>query len=259
MSPASAPVMPQHPSPDPAARPGPVVDTASAQEFMAETLAKVPAAELSAIAADLQRKSAALQALLVGRRADQDELNLALRWVFSTRRRAARIVDSVGVDALADGVQDLLGSRHGVAERFDRFAALLAPVPEAAADLPAELLHFTAPDRYWLWTRWMWDPENETGALRLVVTEDVDLFGDSPGQAYLQVGQAVAFVDQTGKAAGFTDSGPGLFGVDVFLAAVYGVYMNTVLRMRMTQEFNRLVPELPQLIRRLLGVYHLEG
>ena len=44
----------------------------------------------------------------------------------------------------------------------------------------------------------------------------------------------------------------------MFLAAVYGVYMFTVLRMRMTQEFTRLVPPLPDLIRRLLGVYHLE-
>jgi hypothetical protein len=29
--------------------------------------------------------------------------------------------------------------------------------------------------------------------------------------------------------------------------------------MRMTREFNRVVPPLPQLVRRLLGVYHLEG
>lgn len=259
MSPASAPVSSQPPMPDPATRPGPVVDTESAQEFRAEALTRVPDTNLAAIATDLQRKSASLQQLLVDRRADRDELRRALRWVFSTRRRADALVETIGADALSDGVADLLGSRHGVAERFDRFAELLAPVPEAAADLPGELLHFTAPDRYWLWTRWMWDPQIETGALRLVTTEDVDLLGDTPGQTYLRVGQAVAFVDQTGKAAGFTDAGPGLFGLDVFLAAVYGVYMNTVLRMRMTQEFNRLVPELPSLIRRLLGVYHLEG
>jgi len=28
--------------------------------------------------------------------------------------------------------------------------------------------------------------------------------------------------------------------------------------MRMTEEFNRLLPPLPALVRRLLGVYHLE-
>jgi hypothetical protein len=34
--------------------------------------------------------------------------------------------------------------------------------------------------------------------------------------------------------------------------------MYTILRMRMTQEFNRVVPRMPDLIRRLLGVYDLE-
>ena len=73
------------------------------------------------------------------------------------------------------------------------------------------------------------------------------------------VGQAIAFVNETGTAAGFTAAGPGLFGADVLLAAVYGVYMYTVLQMRLTREFNQVVPTLPHLVRRLLGVYHLEG
>jgi hypothetical protein len=106
----------------------------------------------------------------------------------------------------------------------------------------------------------MWDPDARTGALALVTTDDVDLSaGATRGAVYLTVGRAMAFVDETGKAAGFTTAGPGLFGTDVLLAAVYGVYMYTILRMRMTREFNRVVPPLPQLVRRLLGVYHLEG
>ncbi len=48
------------------------------------------------------------------------------------------------------------------------------------------------------------------------------------------------------------------FAVDVYLAAIYGVYLYTVLRMRMTQEFNKVVPELPALVRRLLSVNRLE-
>lgn len=101
----------------------------------------------------------------------------------------------------------------------------------------------------------MWDPDTETGALRLVTMEEVDLDGASPGESYLAIGRAQAFVEETGKAAGFTDMGAGLFGTDVFLASVYGVYMHTVLRMRLTQEFTNVVPPLPALARRLLGVY----
>ena len=54
-----------------------------------------------------------------------------------------------------------------------------------------------------------------------------------------------------------TAAAPNLFGADVFLASVYAVSMYTLLRMRMSREFNRVVPALPDLVRRLLGVYYL--
>ena len=52
----------------------------------------------------------------------------------------------------------------------------------------------------------------------------------------------------------FRTEGHGVFGTDVFLASVYAVYMYTTLRMRMTQEFNKIIPELAELVQRLLGV-----
>ena len=182
-----------------------------------------------------------------------------LRWVFATRRRADDILDGIGAERLGAAIAGLLDPDEAPATRIDRFDAVLAGFPAPGFDLPGELLHFTHPGQYWLWTRWLWDPSTGTGALRLVTTDDIDLApGGSRGAAYLAIGQAMAFVDETGKAAGFTAAAPGLFGTDVFLAAVYGVYMYTVLRMRMTQEFNRLLPPLPGLIRRLLGIYFLE-
>ena len=122
------------------------------------------------------------------------------------------------------------------------FQHVLADHPSAAFDLPSDLLHFAYPDRYWLWARWMWNPRTETGALALVTDEEFDFGDDDPGLAYMRIGEAVAFVGETGRAAGLAtlDSGP--FGIDVFLGCVYAIYMYTVLRMRMTQEFNRIVP-----------------
>lgn len=245
---------------------GAVVDTPSAREFQREIASRVSPADLAAIAADLDRKSRALRELLApgAGRLDRAALRQVLRWVFATRRRADTILDQAGPDRLGAAIAGLLDPGEPVTVRFDRFDAFTAGLPgtglpDAGCDLASELLHFTDPGRYWLWTRWLWDPATETGALRLVTTDDIDLTeGASRGEMYLTVGRATAFLDETGKAAGFTDAGPGLFGTDVFLAAVYGVYMFTVLRMRMTQEFTRLVPPLPDLIRRLLGVYHLE-
>jgi hypothetical protein len=36
------------------------------------------------------------------------------------------------------------------------------------------------------------------------------------------------------------------------------VYLYTITRLRMTQEFNKVIPPLPELVRRFLGVHRLE-
>lgn len=251
---------------------GQVVDTQSAEEFMRETLESVSRDELGSVAALLDVKAAGFSALLgspgQARTLERADLRRILRSVFATRRKADAILDGVGPERFGAAVDDLLHGPGLVTERFAAFDAVLADHPEPGFDLPSELLHFTFPDRWWLWTRWMWDPRAGTGALPLVTVEDFDWEAqDRPG-GYLRVGEAMAFVNETGKAVGFTNLGsrePGSgpqdlsrFGADVFLACVYAVYMYTVLRLRMTQEFNRIVPELPDLVRRLLGVYRPE-
>ena len=241
---------------------GQVVDTQSAEEFMRETLEKVSRDELVAVAGLLDAKAAGFNALLgtpgQARTIDRDDLRRVLRSIFATRRKADALIDEIGPARLGAAIDDLLHGSGVITERFDAFDRVLRGHPEPGFDLPSELLHFTAPDRWWLWTRWMWDPRAGTGSLPLVTTEDFDLDAPDRGEAYLRVGEAMAFVNETGKAVGFTDLGSGLFGADVFLACVYAVYMYTVLRLRMTQEFNRIVPELPDLVRRLLGVYRPE-
>ena len=242
--------------------PGQVVDTQSAEEFMRETLEKVSREELISVAALLDVKAGGFGALLgrpgQARELDRGDLRRILRSVFSTRRRADKILDGVGPERFGAAVDDLLHGPGLISERVAAFDAVLVDHPEPGFDLPSELLHFTFPDRWWLWTRWMWDPRAGTGALPLVTVEDFDWDAPDRGEGYLRVGEAMAFVNETGKAVGFTELGSGLFGADVFLACVYAVYMYTVLRLRMTQEFNRIVPELPDLVRRLLGVYRPE-
>ncbi|MEX0665777.1 MAG: hypothetical protein WD598_13555 [Acidimicrobiia bacterium] len=236
---------------------GPVVDTVTAEEFMREALAQVSEHDLVEIATACERKAEGFGTLLGDGRAavaGRDDLGRVLRSVFAARRKADAILDALGPELLAAEIDHLLHGDDPLPGRIDRMDRTLQAFPEAAFDLPAELLHFTYPDDHWPWTRWMWDPNIETGSLRLVTMEEFDLTGATRGETYLRVGQAIAFVQETGRAAGFTDYGPGPFGIDVFLGCVYGVYMYTVLRMRMTQEFNKIVPELPDLVRRLLGV-----
>jgi len=184
------------------------------------------------------------------------------------------------VDGLRNSIRYLLYGQPATQERYQHFVDCLsgywgdirlarkplaghdaADLPEnVLCDLASELLHFTEPDTHWLWTRWMWDPRVGTGALPLVTMDEYDLHGIDAGETYMKVGVAVAFVRATGDAAGFARFGAGdsPFGIDVFLSCVYAVYMYTTLRIRMTQEFNKVVPQLPELSRRLLGVWKMD-
>lgn len=241
---------------------GQVVDTESAREFMREALGQITEAELGAVARELEVKHRRFRALLCRRREplDETELRALLGSIFSTRRRAGELLDRVGGETLAAWIADLLAGRGTVDARFQAFCDRLEGFPLSVSyDLASELLHFSQPDRYWLWTRWMWDPKTRTGALPLVTMEEYDLGAPSVGAMYLRVGEAIAFVHETGRAVGFTRIGQGLFGVDVYLACVYCVYVYTTVRIRMTQEFNRVIPALPELCRRFLGVYGMEA
>jgi len=239
--------------------PGQVVDTESAREFMQEARKQISEADLAAIAGECAAKSGRFQRWFGQGRAaaiGAAELDAALGAIFAARRRRREILAAWPAATLGGWIAELLAPARPVAERLDVFCGRLDGVPETVrCDLAGELLHFTDPERYWLWTRWMWDPRVRTGALPLVTMEEVALGGATPGETYARVGEAVAFVHATGNAAGFTRAADGPFALDVFLASVYGVYLYTTLRMRMTQEFNKVVPALPELCRRLLGVH----
>jgi hypothetical protein len=241
---------------------GQVVDTPSAQEFMREALEKISAAELRALVDELREKSRRFRLLLAPEhlsKLDEDMFRTILRSVFSTRRCVPDVLAVVDVGLFRDAVEPLLHGAGALERRFDQFCEQLAPLDQSlCCDLASECLHYWDSEQYWLWTRWIWDPGRNTGALPLVTIQEYVLHGETPGTTYLKVGEAMIFVNSVGEAAGFQLGGRGLLGTDVYLACVYTVYLYTITRMRMTKEFNKVIPQLPELVRRLLGIYHME-
>lgn len=239
-----------------------VVDTETASEFMKEALERISPEDLDAILHDVEHKSDRFRETFDRSKLKsltREELQDTFKTIFSVRRAAGKIVDDYTPENLGIWIDHLLYGEAPVPERFQTFCDHLEGLEESVRfDLAGELLHFTFPDKLWPWHRWMWNPKTKTGSLPLVVTEDYDLSGTDLGDAYMKVGKAIAFVHNVGEAAGFQTISRSLFGTDVFLSCVYVVYVYTVLRIRMTQEFNKVMPGLPEFSRRLLGVYQLE-
>jgi len=239
-----------------------VLDAPSAVEFMREALIKISEEEISAVAAELEEKHAAMRSSLDAARleaAPAEEARRLLGSTFATRRRAGAILEAIPAEDMGAAIHALVYGDGEVTARFMAFDQRLEMIAAPTRrEFAGECLRYADPDRYWLWSRWMWDPKAETGALPLVLVTDYDLHGPDAGSIYGKVGAAVKAVVETADQIGFHRMRASRFAVDVYLAAIYGVYLYTVLRMRMTQEFNKVVPELPALVRRLLSVNRLE-
>lgn len=239
-----------------------VVDSESALEFMKEATKLATSGELENIGQKLEEKSNLFNAILNSEdiaTMSEDDFKKVVGKIFSIRRKSKRLLKANGFENLRNKMDALLYGDDPIENRFNQFVDSLENIEEKMRiNFASELLHFTHPKKYWLWTNWIWDPDANTGALPLVVQEDVDLLSETNGGIYRKVGEAIIYVNAVGHAKSFSSMGRGLFGTDVLLACVYAVYMYTVFKVKLSQEFNRILPELPELTQRVLGVHKLE-
>lgn len=239
-----------------------LVDADSAQEFMKEATKLAKTWELEDIGRKLEAKSMIISRILAKDKIDslnEDDLKNVIGMIFTIRRKTKRILKANGLDNIRSSIADLLYGEQKLEDRFDKFVNSIESVEtKMRLNFAGELLHYSNPDKYWLWTNWIWDPDTKTGSLPLVIQDFSGLSGSSLGDTYLRVGKATLMVNAVGHQVNFSDMAKGLFGTNLFLACVYAVYMYTVFKVKLSQEFNRILPELAELTQRVLGVYQME-
>lgn len=127
------------------------------------------------------------------------------------------------LQALLHGLSDLSTAD----QRINRFVASF-PDDRAhrwARDLAAEVLHFTAPERYPLMTRWMWDAGVNTGVLREI------WHGDNLDTGTISVDDSpTTFATLRDELEGFLQDN-GVFRslpfyIDLLCAHIYAGYIN---------------------------------
>lgn len=236
-----------------------VVDEELALEFMKEATKLASSAELEAIGQRLEEKSSLFQLHLSEEalaKLDLAAFTEVMSKIFGLRRKTKRLIRHNGLDAILGAIQELLYGSAPLAVRFTKFTGSIKGLDEhLIISLGSEIIHFTEPGKYWLWTPWIWEEKQGGGALPLVLQTQNGFGGETTGEKYENVGKSLILVNALGQHRGYSSAGRGMFGTDIFLACVYAVYMYTVFRMRLSQEFNRILPELPEMTRRVLGVY----
>jgi len=241
-----------------------VVDSESADEFLKEATKLASSSELESIARQLEIKQTMFAESLSAEnlaKMEAEEFVQLLNHIFSIRRRAAKFVKAVGVENLRAATMTLLYGEGEADKRFEDFVKSISETVDRrrCINLASELLHFNDPQKNCLWTNWVWDSETGSGAISMVVKEGVELDGKDDSERYRNISAALRMVDVLGHSRNISGNAPGMLGMDLFLACVHAVYMYTVFRLKMSDEFNRILPELPELVERVLGVRQLEA
>jgi hypothetical protein len=134
-----------------------------------------------------------------------------------------------------------------------------------ALELATGLLHNTSPKDNWLWTRWLWDPTTGTGILPLLAGSTHNLLADNLADGYARVGAVTAMSMKFAEGTGLWseelvgDEARAPFTNSAFLACAYSVYMYGSTSWRLNKDFNNLLPSLPNMARKLLGLPKVNG
>ncbi|MCE7734826.1 MAG: hypothetical protein GPJ54_08125 [Candidatus Heimdallarchaeota archaeon] len=186
------------------------------------------------------------------------EIRDIIKSIFSIRSISKKWTDSQ-LKIFAQQTSELLHGEDTLVFRFNQFCQNVQTELSVKQpfDLASEILCFYDPNQYWLWTTWMYEPKKFTGALTLVLDDGKILEQPTYGSQYLMIGSAIEEIDKIATELGIREASmvkTSKFETYVFLCAVYAVYMYTVLRMRMTKEFNTILPNMIELILRLLRI-----
>ena len=182
------------------------------------------------------------------------------RLTTASRRNAEAVTAHLGQHGLP-AVAPLLRGDAPVTARLAAFSAQLPGLePRLRLELATGLLHLADPAQYWLWTRWLWDAGKQSGILPLLAGGVHHFQGLDQGDSYRAVGAVTAMSMRFAEGSGLLSADllehphRSPFAADVFLAAAYSIYMYGITSWRLSREYNRLLPTLPDMMRKLLGL-----
>ena len=148
-----------------------IVDSESALEFMKEATKLASSADLEDLSERVSQKSECFKGYLSLSSVDElDEGNFdrIVSLIFSIGRKSKRLIDANGFENLRSMIRELLHGVDPVENRFNFFVNQVEGIEEKMRiNFAGELLHYSLPDRYWLWTNWIWDPDNNLSLIHI--------------------------------------------------------------------------------------------
>jgi hypothetical protein len=224
-------------------------------------LKQVSPQDVIAIADELAERQTRLFSRLESDAAQLADLFAEIASSVTHTKTSARTITNYFLDGKSQILDQLLIGEAPAPVRVAMFVESLDALDtRLALELATGLLHNTFPNDHWLWTRWLWDPTTGTGILPLLAGSTHNLLATNIADGYARVGVVSAMSIKFGEGTGlWTDELIGnekrsAFARSAFLACAYAVYMYGSTSWRLSRDFNELLPSLPNMARRLLGL-----
>ena len=231
------------------------------EETLQEALKQVSSDDVIAIADELAERH---ERLFSGLRVDPASLTSSFADIAAavTHTRAnAKALTNYFAHGDFQVFDDLLNGESPTPVRVAKFVQKLDALDtRLALELASGLLYNTSPKDNWLWTRWLWDPTTGTGILPLLAGSTHNLLAENLADGYARVGLVTAMSMKFAEGTGlWTDEltvneKRAVFANSAFLACAYNVYLYGTTSWRLSREFNNLLPSLPNMARKLLGL-----
>jgi hypothetical protein len=236
-------------------------DDPELQKTLQESLAQVSPEDVIAIADELAERHTRLFPALMPAFTPWASSFAEIASAVTHTRANARTITNYFAQSERTFFEDL---RNGDAPTPVRVASFVEKLnaldTRLALELATGLLHNTSPKENWLWTRWLWDPTTGTGILPLLAGSVHNLVATNLADGYARVGSVTAMSMKFGEGTDLfspelvSDAKRAPFANSAFLACAYAVYMYGTTSWRLSRDFNELLPSLPNMARRLLGL-----
>lgn len=236
-------------------------DDPELQKTLQESLAQVAPEDVVAIADELAERQTRLFRSFEFASASRTSSFAEIASAVTHTKANARTITNYFAQSDPSTFKELQTGKAPTPVRVARFAEKLNALDtRLALELATGLLHNTAPQENWLWTRWLWDPTTGTGILPLLAGSTHNLLAANLADGYARVGVVTAMSMKFGEGTDLFspelvgDPRRAPFANSAFLACAYAVYMYGTTSWRLSRDFNELLPSLPNMARRLLGL-----
>jgi hypothetical protein len=120
----------------------------------------------------LEKKSAVIREIVFADDREAADYESFFSLFFTARRYRKEIVTSNKSEVLDDAISSLRKCAETPALTEMKFTQLSGAPTAVLRDVAFEAMHFMFPERYCLATRWVWNPERGTGALKDVISAE---------------------------------------------------------------------------------------